>query len=91
VWKTAVGPVRQALQGVIQIAVAFHHLRHGNRRGARTLLAEGRARLAGAPAALPALDAPDLLASTAGWEAALVGAGEPEPAGDAPRVRLTEA
>ena len=43
VWKTAAGAERQALQGVIQIAVAFHHLAHGNRRGARSLL-QDRAR-----------------------------------------------
>ena len=72
VWKTAAGATRQALQGVIQIAVAYHHLMHGNRRGARTLLAEGRSRLASAPAtALPALDVGALLTATAPWEGAL--------------------
>src|SRR5207247_1073551 len=72
VWKTAAGTERQALQGVIQIAVAYHHLAHGNRRGARSLLAEGRSRLASVPTtALPALDVAGLLAATAPWEAAL--------------------
>jgi hypothetical protein len=72
VWKNAAGDTRQALQGVIQIAVAFHHLAHGNRRGARSLLAEGRARLASvSPATLPALDVAALLADTAAWETAL--------------------
>ena len=84
VWKTATGAERQALQGVIQVAVAFHHLAHGNRRGARSLLAEGRSRIASVPAAtLPALDLPALLAATAPWEAALahleIPAGEPPP------------
>src|SRR5262249_12390638 len=46
VWQRESGDRRQALQGVIQIAVAWHHLAHGNPRGARTLLREGRARLA---------------------------------------------
>jgi hypothetical protein len=72
VWKTAAGDARQALQGVIQIAVAYHHHAHGNRRGARSLLVEGRRRLAGgAAAALPALDVATLLAETAPWEASL--------------------
>src|SRR5207249_4278396 len=72
VWRTAAGTERQALQGVIQIAVAYHHLAHGNRRGARSLLAEGRSRLASVPTtALPALDVAGLLAATAPWEAAL--------------------
>jgi hypothetical protein len=66
VWKTATGEVRRALQGVIQIAVAFHHLAHGNLRGARTLLAEGRERLASVPpGTLPRLDAAALLTATA--------------------------
>jgi len=87
VWKPAAGAERQALQGVIQIAVAFHHLAHGNRRGARSLLAEGRGRLVSAPpAALPALDVPLLLAATARWEASL-GRGE-APDDAPPRLEL---
>ena len=77
-WKTETGDVRQALQGVIQIAVAYHHLAHGNLRGARTLMHEGRARLATVPpATLPGLDAPALLAATAAADDALA-------AGDVP-------
>jgi hypothetical protein len=78
VWKTAAGAERQALQGVIQVAVAFHHLAHGNVRGARKLLREGRGRLADVPRdTLPDLDLARLLTDTAGWERALA-------AGDAP-------
>jgi len=87
VWKTAAGTERQALQGVIQIAVAYHHLAHGNRRGARSLLAEGRSRLASVPTtALPALDVAGLLAATAPWEAAL--ARRETPAAEPPRLAL---
>jgi hypothetical protein len=88
VWRTAVGDRRHALQGVIQIAVAFHHLAHGNRRGARTLLAEGRERLAAVPpVTLPALDADALLAATAPWQAAL--AGDASPPARPPRLETT--
>jgi hypothetical protein len=81
VWQRETGDRRVALQGLIQIAVAYHHLAHGNRRGARTLLRDGRARLAGAPAGtLPLVDVGALLAATAAAEAALSAAG----AGDAP-------
>lgn len=70
VWQRETGDRRQALQGLIQIAVAYHHLAHGNPRGARTLLREGRARLAGAPAGtLPLVDIDALLADTAAAEA----------------------
>ena len=79
VWQTAAGDVRQALQGIIQIAVAYHHLAHGNRRGARTLMHEGRARLAAVPATtLPRLDAPALLAATAAADDALSAGGVPD-------------
>src|SRR5206468_134864 len=81
VWKTAAGATRQALQGVIQIAVAYHHLMHGNRRGARSLLVEGRSRLASVPATtLPALDVAALLAATAPWGEARASSA-PTPAG----------
>jgi hypothetical protein len=77
-WKTATGAERQALQGVIQIAVAFHHFAHGNVRGARSLLCEGRSRVADVPHdTLPDVDLARLFADTTAWEIALA-------AGDAP-------
>ncbi len=53
VWFRAAEPERTALQGLIQVAVAFHHLENGNRDGARSLLALGVAKLAEAGSALP--------------------------------------
>jgi hypothetical protein len=85
-WVRASGSERQALQGVIQIAVALHHHAHGNPRGARTLMREGRERLAACAAALPVLDVPALLAATSTWEAALrAGTRPPEVPRLAPR------
>jgi hypothetical protein len=52
-WFRAGEPARTALQGLIQVAVAFHHLENGNREGARSLLTEGVAKLAGGRGALP--------------------------------------
>ncbi len=57
-WFQAVPPLRTALQGLIQVAVAFHHLDQDNRAGALALLAEGHAKLAAAPGALPVALAP---------------------------------
>ena len=71
-WKHTVGNERDALQGWIQIAVAYYHLTHDNPRGARTLLHEGRARLEQVPATtLPELDVARLLQSTAALATAL--------------------
>jgi len=88
VWQHQTGPSRQALQGLIQVAVAYHHLAHGNPRGARTLLREGRARLAASPpGTLPWLDVEQLLTATAPWEAALArDAGAEPPQGRPPRL-----
>jgi hypothetical protein len=78
VWQRESGARRQALQGLIQIAVAWHHLAHGNPRGARTLLREGRARLAAVhPDTLPLLDGDALLAATEPAETALAASGAP--------------
>jgi hypothetical protein len=74
-WFRAAGPVRTALQGLIQVAGAFHHHEHGNAEGARSLLVEGLAKLAGTGGALP-LDAARWLGELRAALAALV-AGEP--------------
>lgn len=52
-WIRAEGAERRALQGLIQVAVAFHHLDTCNREGASSLLAEGLAKLEGAERVLP--------------------------------------
>ena len=46
-WRDAEGGEREALQGLIQIAVGYQHLANGNFAGARALLDEGRRRLRG--------------------------------------------
>lgn len=87
VWKTASGPLRQGLQGAIQVGVAYHHLAHDNSRGARTLMRDGRARLLDVDAAVLApLDVAALLADTGVWETSLLH-GRPLPPAP-PSVRL---
>jgi hypothetical protein len=46
-WARAAGAERDALQGLIQIAVGYQHRANGNIHGARALLVEGSARLQG--------------------------------------------
>jgi predicted metal-dependent hydrolase len=43
----AEGAEREALQGLIQVAVGFQHLANGNLDGARALLRDGANKLAG--------------------------------------------
>ncbi len=47
-WMTVSGAVRETLQGLIQVAVAWQHLANGNLSGARSLFLEGSGRLHGA-------------------------------------------
>jgi DUF309 family protein family protein len=47
-WAAASGEAREALQGLIQVAVAWQHLANGNLVGAHSLLREGGGRLHGA-------------------------------------------
>jgi hypothetical protein len=44
-WLRAAGRERETLQGLIQVAVGFHHLGNGNGAGARALLHDGAAKL----------------------------------------------
>lgn len=44
-WSGIRGPSRDFFQGLIQVAVAFHHLGNGNRAGARSLLEKALGRL----------------------------------------------
>ncbi len=45
-WRDEPGEVRRLYQGILQIGVAFHHLRRLNQRGAVRLLARGLAAIA---------------------------------------------
>jgi predicted metal-dependent hydrolase len=46
-WREASGDAREALRGLIQIAVGYQHRDNGNLRGARSLLAAGAERVRG--------------------------------------------
>jgi hypothetical protein len=46
-WRQARGETREILQGLIQVAVGYQHWMNGNWEGARSLLAQGSARLRG--------------------------------------------
>lgn len=46
-WRRAEGGEREAIQGLIQVAVGCQHLANGNLAGARALVEEGAAHLVG--------------------------------------------
>jgi uncharacterized protein len=48
-WLAAAEPEKTFLQGLIQVAAAFHHQARGNVGGAQSLLAAGLAKLTGCP------------------------------------------
>jgi predicted metal-dependent hydrolase len=76
-WTRAAGGEREALQGLIQVAVGYQHLANGNAAGARALLADGAARLHAQALAGVALD---------GFARAVVEAAAAVPAVDWTRV-----
>jgi predicted metal-dependent hydrolase len=71
VWRTAQPPQRRFLQGLIQVAVAFHHRSHGNRIGFRSLLERAIGNLSLYPAEHAGVDLAALLENLAQWRAAL--------------------
>jgi uncharacterized protein len=61
-WLAERDLLRYLYQGLLQIAVALHHLQRGNERGARSLLAKGITLLAAFPSPCLGVDLTALLA-----------------------------
>ena len=72
-------PTKKHLQGLVQLAVAFHHESRGNLRGARSVLGRALRNLTGAETSFPAIDLDHLRADIADWQKHLAGAA-PRPA-----------
>jgi predicted metal-dependent hydrolase len=60
-WRGSTGTERLFYHGLTQAAVALHHLRRGNLRGARAVAERARTRLAGVPSPFRALDTVDFV------------------------------
>jgi predicted metal-dependent hydrolase len=73
VWHRLRGEPRDFVQGLIQVAVALHHIERGNRAGARTLFAAGRAKLAPHVPSYRGVAVGELLDAIAPWERAAEG------------------
>lgn len=62
-WMECSGERKKFLQGIIQVAVAFHHLRKSNFIGASRLLSAGIEKLSSFDSAQQLIDLPPLLAA----------------------------
>ena len=79
-WAGVRGPSRDFFQGLIQVAVGFHHLGNGNRVGAERLMGRALARLEGYPDRYAGLALGQLRDEVAEWHQAL----QPEASGAFP-------
>ncbi len=67
------GGLRRHLQGVVQLAVAFHHQSQGNFVGARSVLDRALRNLRGGEESLPDIDIDRLRGDLAAWQRYLAG------------------
>jgi len=89
VWLELSGERKKFLQGLIQAAVALHHLRNGNRVGAERLLAAAVEKLTRDSPERELIDVDGLLADLVPLRKQLL-AGEPPPATAIPQIQWKE-
>jgi predicted metal-dependent hydrolase len=71
VWRAAPPENKKFLQGLIQVAVAFHHYSTGNRVGMRSVLERAIRNLAEPPGSFAQFQLPALIQSLGQWREAL--------------------
>jgi uncharacterized protein len=89
VWLRSPEPEKTFLQGIIQIAAAFHHFSRGNARGTQNLLRAGLARLARFPDAHRGIELATLRAQVGTWAAALAAGQTPAAEPPLPQIKFT--
>jgi uncharacterized protein len=87
VWRQTPDPDRKFLQGLIQVAAAFHHCSRSNVRGTRNLLREGLLKLDAFPEAYGGLDIEPLRAAVREWLTKIGEAGEIPKNLNPPRIK----
>jgi len=89
VWLVEAEPEKTFLQGIIQIAAAFHHYLRENPDGAESLLAAGIVKLSRFPAHHRGLAIDDLRSAAKRW-ARSIGEGEKAGRAQIPRLRRSD-
>ena len=87
IWRAAPVERKKFLQGLVQVAVAFHHHSTGNRVGMRSVMERAMRNLGGYPGRFGGVELARLLESLAHWRQAMDG-GQPLPR--LPRIELDE-
>ncbi len=77
IWLRSPEPEKTFLQGIIQIAAAFHHYSRGNTRGTRNLLEAGLRRLERFPAAHNQIELEILRVEARAWADGLTSGPDP--------------
>jgi predicted metal-dependent hydrolase len=86
VWLPAPEPDKTFLQGIIQVACAFHHELRGNRAGAASLLRRGLAKIEQFPAHYRGIDLEAVRAAARRWSEAFA-QGDDLPTAELPEIR----
>jgi len=87
-WSGVRGPSRDFFQGLIQVAVAFHHLAGGNPAGAESLLGRALKRLEGYPERYFGFDLAAHRRELGGWLERIQAGTAATPPDDPPRWRF---
>jgi predicted metal-dependent hydrolase len=85
IWLAAPEPEKTFLQGIIQVAAAFHHYTRGNPAGTRSLLQAGLRKLEGFSGKHHGIRLEELRAAARRWIAALAAGEDPGPE-ELPRI-----
>lgn len=62
-WRAETRPIRDLYQGILQVGIAYHHLRGGNVGGALKMFRRGLPRLRGLPAVCQGVPVAELIAT----------------------------
>jgi uncharacterized protein len=89
IWLIEAEPEKTFLQGIIQIAAAFHHYSRGNTDGTETLLAAGIVKLSRFPSNHRGLAIDELRSAAKHW-ARSVGTGEKLNKSEIPQLRRSD-